>query len=70
MSKIEFINENTIERVESISENIRSERSKLLSFYCYGCKCVHSGFEIKDIVFIGEEMYMCKKSFEEIMRNR
>ena len=52
---------------ENYKSTSNNKSKELISFYCYGCKCVHEGYHIKDIVFIGEEMYMCKMSFEKVI---
>jgi hypothetical protein len=50
------------------SKNVkRSNRSKLISFYCYGCKEVHEDYPINKVQFIGESYEICKESYDKLL---
>lgn len=53
----------------SKKNGIRSARSKLVGFYCYGCKEVHENYEINNVQFIGEYYQMCKESYDELLES-
>ena len=64
MSKIVLKNGNVIETIESTVPTIRSNRSKLISFFCYNCMCIHEDYPINDAsLFSG--VWLCKESLLE-----
>lgn len=66
MSKINFINGSEIESFASDS-NIRGSRSKLISFYCVSCGCVHEDCLIKDMIIIDDDIWMCRESYTKVI---
>jgi hypothetical protein len=67
MKKIEFKNGSIMEALDSAS-NCRGSRSKLISFYCYNCGCVHVDYPIKNMMIISDNLQMCKESFEKVIK--
>lgn len=51
----------------SSSNNIRSKRSELLGFYCANCNDVHEDYPIRNIQWIGDNIMMCKESYNAIL---
>ena len=67
MDKIILKNGSEIIPIANIGETIVSGRSKLMSFYCDGCDCVHIDYPIKDVYCSKSEIYMiCKESAEKL----
>lgn len=64
---IRFKNGNVI-YCTSTKNVIRSNRSKLVSFYCYNCKEVHENYPINNIQFIGESYQMCKEGYDKLLK--
>jgi hypothetical protein len=67
LARIEFANGSAIEGLE-VSKNIRGKRSSRIGFYCFGCGVVHESIPHTELVIIDNDIWMCRKSCEECLK--
>ena len=60
---IEFENGNKIKTIKSKSDNIRGNRSNIISFWCDNCNKVHESVHISEMMCLDDDRVICRTSF-------
>lgn len=68
MEEIKLENGSVIRSIDGKITNIRGLRSKLMSFYCSECKCVHEDYPIENVKWIFNDYSLCKESYENYLK--
>jgi len=65
-TSIEFENGSRIETIESKFDNIRGNRSNIISFWCDNCKKVHESVHISEMMCLDDNRVICRTSFNGV----
>jgi len=59
-------NGSKIEILESKSDNIRGNRSNIISFWCDNCNMVHESVHISEMMCLDDNRVICRTSFNGV----
>jgi len=65
---IEFENGNKIKTIKSKSDNIRGNRSNIISFWCDNCNKVHESVHISEMMCLDDNRVICRTSYNGLIK--